>query len=64
MYYKEKAFSQILKLAEEEQWELDEIPLERTCEQLKELYPRYDLYIPSANVYSYRNLFYSLGIMS
>jgi len=38
--YKEKAFAQILKLTEEKQWDLDAVPLERTCEILNELYPR------------------------
>ena len=38
--YKEKAFSQILKLLDEEGWEFEEIPLVRTCEILEELYPR------------------------
>eukprot|EP00112_Aurelia_sp_Birch-Aquarium-sp1_P003692 Seg1415.12 transcript_id=Seg1415.12/GoldUCD/mRNA.D3Y31 product="Sister chromatid cohesion protein DCC1" protein_id=Seg1415.12/GoldUCD/D3Y31 len=38
--YKEKAFSQVLKLLDEEGWSFEEVPLERASEILEELYPR------------------------
>ena len=38
--YKEKVFSQLLKLLHEESWSFEEVPLERASDILEELYPR------------------------